>query len=327
MLEPTTPEHTRSIVKILVPRAYRGALPEIDDAEIVIIDQSVPVPDEHLDAEVLVAWGQPNDVLRDSAERLTNLKLIQAFLAGPDSIVAAGFPPEVPIATGVGLHDGPVAEHALAMTLSLLRLLPLAVQNAATHTWDVKHAGAMKVRADDGRVTTLDGARVTIWGYGSIGSTFAPLVKMLGAEVTGVARTAGDRGGVPVVTEDGLNEVLALTDVLVMILPNHASTALAMNAERFAALKPGALLVNVGRGSTVDEAALVAALGSGRLAAAAIDVTATEPLPADSPLWDQPNLLITPHIAGGRPQRGDVLLAHNVAAVRNGTEVRNLVRR
>nr|WP_269452030.1 NAD(P)-dependent oxidoreductase [Tessaracoccus coleopterorum] len=86
---------------------------------------------------------------------------------------------------------------------------------------------------------------------------------------------------------------MADTDVLVMILPNHPSTAGAMNAERFAELKPGAVLVNVGRGSTVDEDALVAALESGRLAAAAIDVTATEPLPADSPLWDQPNLLIT----------------------------------
>ncbi|SHJ52681.1 Phosphoglycerate dehydrogenase [Tessaracoccus bendigoensis DSM 12906] len=313
-------------MKVLVPKAYRGKLPKIDDAEIVIIDQRVPVPKEHLDAEVLVAWGQPPEVLRDSAERLTKLRLVQAFLAGPDPVVAAGFAQEVPISSGVGLHDGPVAEHALALILALLRHLPLAVQNAERHVWDVKHAGSMKERADDGRVTTLDGANVTIWGYGSIGSTLAPHISLLGGNVTGAARTAGVRGGVTVVDDAGLADVLAETDVLVMILPTHPSTAKAMDAQRFAQLKEGAVLVNVGRGNTVDEKALVAALESGRLAGAAIDVTEVEPLPAGSPLWDLPNLLITPHIAGGRPQNADKLLAHNIAAVRAGGEVRNLVR-
>ena len=314
-------------MKVLVPKAYKGSLPKIDDAEIVIIDGSQPVADEHLDAEVLVAWGQPNEVLKDSAQRLTRLRLVQAFLAGPDPVVAAGFAPEVPIASGVGLHDGPVAEHALGMILALLRNFPLAVQNAVRHVWAVGHDGAMKLRANDGRITTLDGAKVTIWGYGSIGSTLAPLVRALGADVTGVARTAGERDGVRVVDDSGLADVLAETDVLVMILPNHPSTANAMDAERFAQLKEGAVLVNVGRGSTVDEDALVEALESGRLAGAALDVTATEPLPADSPLWDQPTLLITPHVAGGRPQHADELLAHNIEAVRTGGEVRNLVRR
>lgn len=314
-------------MKVLVPKAYKGRLPKIDDAEIVIIDGSQPVADEHLDAEVLVAWGQSNEVLKDSAQRLTRLRLVQAFLAGPDPVVAAGFAPEVPIASGVGLHDGPVAEHALGMILALLRNFPLAVQNAVRHVWAVGHDGAMKLRANDGRVTTLAGANVTIWGYGSIGSTLAPLVCALGADVTGVARTAGERDGVRVVDDSGLADVLAETDVLVMILPNHPSTANAMDAERFAQLKEGAVLVNVGRGSTVDEDALVEALESGRLAGAALDVTAMEPLPAESPLWDQPTLLITPHVAGGRPQHADELLAHNIEAVRTGGEVRNLVRR
>lgn len=314
-------------MKVLVPKAYKGRLPKIDDAEIVIIDGSQPVADEHLDAEVLVAWGQSNEVLKDSAQRLTRLRLVQAFLAGPDPVVAAGFAPEVPIASGVGLHDGPVAEHALGMILALLRNFPLAVQNAVRHVWAVGHDGAMKLRANDGRVTTLAGANVTIWGYGSIGSTLAPLVRALGADVTGVARTAGERDGVRVVDDSGLADVLAETDVLVMILPNHPSTANAMDAERFAQLKEGAVLVNVGRGSTVDEEALVEALESGRLAGAALDVTATEPLPAESPLWGQPTLLITPHVAGGRPQHADELLAHNIEAVRTGGEVRNLVRR
>ena len=312
-------------MKVLVPQAYRGELPEIEGVEFVTIDQRIPVPDQDLDAEVLVAWGQPAAVLQDSAERLKKLRLVQAFLAGPDPVVAAGFAAQVPISSGVGLHDGPVAEHALAMILATLRQLPLAVRNAERHIWDVKHAGAMKTRADDGRVTTLAGANVTIWGYGSIGSTLAPYLSILGAKVTGAARTAGVRGGVTVVDDDGLAEVLAETDVLVMILPTHPSTAKVMDAKRFAQLREGAILVNVGRGNTVDEEALVAALESGRLAAAALDVTQVEPLPADSPLWEVENLLITPHVAGGRPQNADKLLAHNIEAIETGGEIRNLV--
>lgn len=314
-------------MKVLVPKAYRGALPEIDDVEFVIIDQSVPIQQGDLDAEVLVAWGQPADVLRDSASRMQNLRLVQAFLAGPDPVVAAGFDPAVPISSGVGLHDGPVAEHALGMMLALVRNFPLAMHNQLRHVWDQKLAGAMKLRADDGRVTTLVDANVTIWGYGSIGSALAPHLTALGARVTGVARTAGERGGIGVVDDAGLGAVLADTDILVMILPNHPATAKALDADRLAQLKPGALLVNVGRGSTVDEEALNAALSSGRLAGAAIDVAATEPLPAASPLWDQPSLLITPHVAGGRPQHADELLAHNIEAIRTGGPVRNLVTR
>lgn len=316
-----------SDVLVLVPRAYKGPLPALDGVEFAVIDHRVPVPAEYLDAEVLVAWGQSPSVLADSARRLPRLRLVQGFMAGPDTVVAAGFGPEVAISSGVGLHDGPVTEHALALTLALVRHLPLAVQNGAEGVWDPRHAGSMKLRADDGRVTTLDGANVTIWGYGSIGSTLASHLRLLGANVTGVARSAGERGGVPVVEEGGLADVLGATDVLIMILPNHASTDAALNAERLAQLKEGALVVNVGRGSTVDEAALAAALGSGRLAGAALDVTQVEPLPKSSPLWGIPTLLLTPHIAGGRPQQADKLLAHNVEALRTGGEIRNLLAR
>lgn len=312
-------------MKVLVPQAYRGALPEMDGVEFITIDHRVPVPEQHLDADVLVAWGQSAEVLRDSAQRLGSLKLVQAFLAGPDPVVAAGFPADVPIASGVGLHDGPVAEHALGMALALVRNFPLAIHNQTRHSWDPRLAGAMKLRADDGRVTTLLDANVTIWGYGSIGSTLAKQLMALGAKVTGVARTAGERAGVPVIDESQLADVLAETDLLVMILPNHPSTAKALNAERLEQLRAGALLINVGRGSTVDESALAAALASGRLAGAAIDVAASEPLPSDSPLWEQQSLLITPHVAGGRPQHADVLLAENIEALRTGAQLRNLV--
>jgi phosphoglycerate dehydrogenase-like enzyme len=112
-----------------------------------------------------------------------------------------------------------------------------------------------------------------------------------------------------------------------MILPSTPATTGALDAARLAALPAHAHVVNVGRGSTVDEPALVAALAEGRIAGAALDVTDTEPLPADSPLWDAPNLVLTPHAAGGRPVGADELIAHNVAALLSGRALRNVVER
>jgi phosphoglycerate dehydrogenase-like enzyme len=124
----------------------------------------------------------------------------------------------------------------------------------------------------------------------------------LGARVTGVASSDGERYGFPVVAASRLDEVLPTADVLVSLLPATAATHHALDAGTLALLPAHARFVNAGRGATVDEEALVAALRAGTLAGAALDVTETEPLPADSPLWDAPGLILTPHVAGGRPQ-------------------------
>ena len=176
-------------------------------------------------------------------------------------------------------------------------------------------------------VTSLIGARVLIWGFGNIGQTLAPLLRQLGAEVRGVARTAGSRGGFPVVEEGDLEHELPHTDVLVMILPSTDDTRGALDERRLAALPAHAFVVNVGRGSTVDEDALVAALGAGEIAGAGLDVTAVEPLPEDSRLWDAPHLVLTPHAAGGRPVGADSLISDNVAALLAGEPLRNVIKR
>ncbi|MGO2668156.1 MAG: NAD(P)-dependent oxidoreductase, partial [Microbacterium gubbeenense] len=117
------------------------------------------------------------------------------------------------------------------------------------------------------------------------------------------------------------------TDVLIMILPGVAATQNALGAERLAQLPDHAYVVNVGRGTTIDEDALVDALDSGSIAGAAIDVTAVEPLPADSPLWDAKNLILTPHAAGGRADLGANLIHENLAAYLDGTRIKNVVER
>lgn len=289
-------------------------------------EASAPVPEEHLDAEGLVLWGSADRDVRAVAGRMPRLRWVQTLAAGADSVVAAGFPDGVVVTSGSGLHDRTVAEHTLALLLSLVRRLPAAARAQAEHRWARELGGVQPLRPE-GTVTTLIGARVLIWGFGHIGQFLAPMLRMLGAEVRGMARSPGNRGDVPVVSGEQLAAELGRTDVLVMILPSTPATRHALNAARLAALPAHAYVVNVGRGSTVDEAALVDALRDGRIAGAALDVTEVEPLPADSPLWNAPNLLLTPHAAGGRPVGADALISENVAALLAGRQLRNVVQR
>lgn len=313
-------------MKLLLPDSLPLAPPLPPAVQPVIYDAAGPVPDEHLDAEALVVWGSSPADLRSVAGRMPRLRWVQTLAAGPDAVLAAGFPPEVVITAGAGLHDGPVSEHALALVLALIRRLPAAGRAQVEHRWAAELGGLQPLRPA-GPVTTLLGARVLIWGFGSIAQRLAPMLQLLGAEVRGVARSAGERAGVPVLAEADLEVELARSDVLIMILPATAGTRHALHAGRLAALPSHAYVVNVGRGATVDEQALVEALTEGSIAGAALDVTEVEPLPARSPLWDRPDLLLTPHAAGGRPVGADDLVAHNAAALLAGRPLRNVVER
>ncbi len=313
-------------MKVLYPDNVAGR-PELpSDVTLVDYHPRSPIPSEHHDAEVLVTWACAPEVLAAAAKELTRLRWVQSLAAGPDGELAAGFAPEVVLTSGRSLHDDTVAEHALALTLAGLRGLRQLIPAQAEHRWR-SDLGGVQIEGADGRVQTLAGANVLIWGFGSIAGRLAPLLTALGARVTGVAHTAGERHGYPVIADDELPGALPDTDVLVMILPNAPDTRHALNAERLALLPARAWVVNVGRGATVDEDALVAALTRGGLAGAALDVFATEPLPAGSPLWESPNVIITPHAAGGRPRGHAVLVAENLAALRDGRPLRNQVPR
>src|SRR3954454_18062580 len=239
-------------MKLLLPDSIplAPALPE--GVEAIVYDASAPVPDEHLDAEALVVWGSSGADLRAVAGRMPRLRWVQTLAAGPDSVLAAGFPEDVVITSGAGLHNRPVAEHALALVLALVRRLPAAARAQAEHRWAAGLGGLQPLHRA-GAVTTLLDARVLIWGFGHIGQTLAPMLRQLGAQVRGVGRSPGERSGFPVVAEDELESELRQTDVLVMILPSTPATANARDAGRLAALPPHAHVVNVGRGSTVDE--------------------------------------------------------------------------
>jgi phosphoglycerate dehydrogenase-like enzyme len=303
------------------------ALPDGVRTQLYEVDR--PLPDALTGAEALVVWGNPTAQLADAARRMGRLRWVQTLAAGPDAVLGAGFAPHVQVTSGRGLHDGPVAEHTLALVLALARRLPDLVRAQQEHRWAEDLGGIQPDHtvAHARQFRSLSGARVLIWGFGSIAARLAPLLTVLGAQVIGVASRAGDRSGYPVIAAQDVGEALPGTDLLIGVLPATPATRNALDATVFAQLPPHAWVVNVGRGATLDEAALLAAVREGGIAGAALDVFATEPLPADSPLWDEPRVLISPHAAGGRPVGADLLLSDNIAAFVREEPLRNLVRR
>ena len=230
-----------------------------DGVTAVTYAAAAPVPDEHLDAEALVVWGNSVPDLAAVAGRMPRLRWVQTLAAGPDAVLAAGFPEDVVVTSGAGLHNATVTEHALALVLALVRRLPAAARAQAEHRW-ARELGGLQPLHPEGAVTTLLDARVLVWGFGRSGRRWRRSAARAGRPVRGVARSAGERAGFPVVAEAGWTAELARTDVLVMILPATAATEHALDAARLAALPAHAYVVNVGRGTTVDEEALVAAL-------------------------------------------------------------------
>ena len=220
-----------------------------------------------------------------------NLRLLQLNSAGYDNYVtpAGTVPAEVKLTCAVGAYGQAVSEHMFAMVLALMKRLPGYRDDQRTHTW-----------TDRGPVTTLAGARVLVLGAGDIGAHLARLCQAMGAHVTGVRRHAGavPEGFESIRTMDELFDLLPAADVVVSFLPSSKTTRGLADAAFFAACKRGAYFANGGRGDLVVQPDLVRALESGQLAGAALDVTTPEPLPADDPLWDAPNLFVTPHVAG-----------------------------
>ncbi|EME80621.1 uncharacterized protein MYCFIDRAFT_84645 [Pseudocercospora fijiensis CIRAD86] len=288
-------------------------------------DVKQPIPEDLIDAEVLVTWCNSADNLKDAAARMKNLKWIQSLAAGPNDVLNAGFDAsKITVTTGSGLHDYTVAEHALGLLLNAARKFYEMRDYQLQGLWP-QHLGGPQPDRPKGKFTSLRGANVLIWGFGNIAKVLTPHLRGLGANVKGVARSAGVRDGVEVLSEDQLPKVLAETDALVMILPGSESTKNALNAERLNQLPNHAWVVNVGRGTSVDEDALVKALNEDRIGGAALDVFVQEPLPKESPLWTAKNCIVSPHAAGGRPQGAEGLIAYNLRRFLAGQELKNVI--
>jgi phosphoglycerate dehydrogenase-like enzyme len=202
------------------------------------------------------------------------------------------------ITNAAGIHAQPLAEFVMLAALHFAKEMPLLNSWKAERHWE-RYCGR-EVR----------GSRMTLIGLGKVGSKIAQLGAALGIEVTGHRRTS--RGVAPpgvarLVDADGLDAALPQTDLLVIAAPDTPETANLVDRRRLEMLPAGAVVVNVGRGSIVDEPALIELLQAGRLRGAALDVFEREPLPADSPLWAMPNVIISPHSASTVVQENDRL--------------------
>ncbi|KAK4615568.1 D-2-hydroxyacid dehydrogenase [Fulvia fulva] len=300
--------------------SLKGFAPELHS-----YDVKQPIPENLIDAEILVTWSNSADNLKDAAGRMKNLKWIQSLAAGPNDVLNAGFDSQkITITTGSGLHDFTVAEHTLGLLLNAARKFYEMRDYQLQSQWP-QHLGGPQPDRPKGSFTSLRGANVLIWGFGNIAKTLTPLLRELGANVRGVARSAGVREGVEVISEEQLPKALGETDALVMILPGSESTNKALNAERLSQLPDHAWVVNVGRGMCVDEDALVKALNEGKIGGAALDVFVKEPLPKESALWKAKNCVISPHAAGGRPQGAEELIAYNLRRLLAGQELKNVI--
>ncbi|MFV0407605.1 MAG: NAD(P)-dependent oxidoreductase [Propioniciclava sp.] len=296
-----------------------------DDVHPVTIDEDAPIPTAYLDAEVAILRGQRAAAVSQLAAEAPALRWIQTLAAGPDGVLRAGFGPHVTVTNGRGLHSKTVAEAALAMALAGVLRYPEAFRAQQEHRWAHAEFGAWRTLHPEGQLGSLIDTRVLIWGFGAIGVQTARLFAAMSARVRGVARSAGVREGFPVVTEADLLDELPTTDILVMVLPQEAATRNALSAERLAALPEHAWVINVGRGTTVDQEALNTALRTGKLGGAALDVTYPEPYPADGPLWDAPNTIILPHMAGGVAHGLHALVSENLVRWRAGERLLNVV--
>jgi phosphoglycerate dehydrogenase-like enzyme len=224
-----------------------------------------------------------------------------------------------------GMAAETIGEHAIAVTLAMFRRLHVAVRRQMERRWAQDEIGGGSPNR------AVSGANVLVIGLGAIGSAIATKFAALGALVTAIRRHPA-RGGPPSVVHvfgpDRLTDALPLADVVIISAPETASTRHAIGAREFAAMKPDALLVNVSRGKLVDEGALIDALQSGRIGGAALDVFEHEPLDPMSPLWALPNVLITPHTSGFRPDHWDAattLFADNLRRFERGEPLLNIV--
>jgi phosphoglycerate dehydrogenase-like enzyme len=212
---------------------------------------------------------------------LPRLRVVQLVSAGVEPWLPL-VPDGVLLCNGRGVHGGSTAELAMAGMLASLRELPRFEESRKAHQW---------ARAE---TEGLTGRRLLVIGAGDIGRRIAAAARAFDAEVTFVARTPRD--GVRALAD--LPRLLPEHDVVALAVPHVAETDRLVDAAFLAALPDGALVVNVARGAIVDTDALLAELQAGRLHAF-LDVTDPEPLPSDHPLWDAPNLLLTPHVGGG----------------------------
>lgn len=250
------------------------------------------------------------------------LRWMQILTAGYDNITRLGAPPNAQITSVGDVFSPSVAVHAVALLLALQRGVHLMAEQKARHHWDKTLAS---------KLVMPEGKTVLVVGYGSIGREVARLVQPLGMKVVGLNRTGAPH---PMALEvhkiEAWHQQLPMADAVIVAAPLNPSTVGLIGARELALMRRTAVLINVSRGKLVDTTALATALKTGAIGGAGLDVTEPEPLPAAHPLWDAPNLIVSPHVAGSAGAYGTGrqidLVSENLRRFLSGEPLRHHVR-
>ena len=245
------------------------------------------------DADILFTWSLRPDQLK----RAARLRWIHCPAAAVNTLISPELvKSRIVLTNGRNVHGAVVAEHVLALIFAIAKNLPYAIRLQARRIW-----GPELMSTENARPKEVAGTTLGLIGVGSIGGQVARSAAALGMRVIATRRDIGKpmpEGVSKVFAADELLKMLAESDYVVLAVPVTHSTEKIVNAGALAAMRSSACVVNVGRGALLDEIALIDALRSKKIAAAALDVFEKEPLPKDSPLWEMENVLITPHTAG-----------------------------
>ena len=282
----------------------------------------------------MLTFIMPNDL----AERAPNLRWVQLLSAGADHAIGAAKSANFAMTTASGIHATPIAEYTLASMLAFAHGFHLMLRSQLKHEW--KRGGF------PGTVEELRGKTFGIIGYGSIGRESARLAKAFGMRILALKRDPQNRrddgwcppglgdpdGTIPekFFGPDQREQLVLESDYLTVTLPLTEHTRKFIGAREIAAMRPGAYIVNIGRGEVIDEAALIEALKAGKIAGAGLDVFEKEPLPAESPIWDIESVILTPHMSGanrGYLDKACALFADNIRRFAAGQQLLNIVDR
>jgi phosphoglycerate dehydrogenase-like enzyme len=310
----------------------RAAAPNVE-----IADRGCRTPDE---VRELVAGGcnamltfiTPNDL----AQRAPNLKWVQLLSAGADHAMGAVKSGGFTVTTASGIHATPIAEYTIASMLAYAHRFHIMLRSQLKHEW--------LRQGFPGTIEELRGKTFGVIGYGSIGRESARMAQALGMRVLALKRDPTNRhddgwcpaglgdpeGTIPekFFGPEEREEIVRKSDYLTVTLPLTEHTRKFLGAKEIAAMRPGAYIVNIGRGEVIDEAALIEALKAGKIGGAGLDVFEKEPLPKESPIWDLENVILTPHMSGanrGYLDKACALFADNLRRFVAGQPLLNVV--
>ncbi len=248
-------------------------------------DKNVPV-DWYQGCEVIFGMPKPSEIAG-----LSDLRWLQTGSAGIEGYLRPGILPEGVLLTNAsGAYGIGIAEHMLTQLLMMFKQSEGYLLQQRESLWKSR-----------GRVKMIYGSVITVVGLGDIGGEFAQRVHAMGAHVRGVKRTMSEKPTFvdELYTNDQLDAALDGADVIALCLPGTFATTGILSKDRIDCLKEGAVILNVGRGTAIDQDAMIAALQRGHLGGVGLDVTTPEPLPSDNPLWTLPGVVLSPHISGG----------------------------